>query len=103
MVDVKDGDWFVEHDWKYRVRKAIRITKQMVFYIDETWNNRERRVRLESVFFSCTDRGAAQRVAEKLTSSDALCEQERRAAEDRRAARNEKIIAEAKALEPSNA
>jgi hypothetical protein len=96
MIDVKDGEWFVEHDWRYRVRKAIRVTKQMVFYLDADWNNKERRVRLDNVVFSCPDPKLANLVADRLASSDALRDEEKRSAGVRCVERNAKIIANAK-------
>jgi hypothetical protein len=97
-VQIRDGDWFVEHDWRYRVRQAIRITSQMVFYIDTDWNNKEKRVRLDAVVFSSSDQKKSALVAEQLTSSDALCDQERASAKDRCRTRNQQIIADATAL-----
>jgi hypothetical protein len=98
QVKVNDGDWFVEHDWRYRVRQAIRITSQMVFYIDKDWNNKEKRVRLDKVVFSSPDQKKATLVAEQLTSSDALCDQERASARDRCRKRNQQIVADAAAI-----
>lgn len=94
MVNVKDGDWFVEVDWRYRVRKAIRVTKQMVFYMPEN-GTRKSRARLDKVTFSTTNEALARRVADQLASSDALCDQEKRDAVNRRVKRNAKIILDA--------
>ena len=92
---VQEGDWFVEYDWKYRVRCAIRVTAKMVFYIDDEWGKRKHRVQLDRVVFSTRDITLARRVADQLTSSDALCEQERREANLRHIARKNTIISEA--------
>ncbi len=94
---VNDGDWFVEFDWKYRVRQATRSTAQMVFYNDEDYKN-ERRVLLDKVVFASLSEDVARNVAERLTSSDALCEDERRNAIARRNQRNENITSQFRQL-----
>src|SRR5580692_5945796 len=96
MIEIKAGEWFVERNWSYLVRKAIRVTKQTIFYIDAIWNNKERLVRIDKVVFSCPDEQMAKLVAERLMSSDSLCSEERRNAELRRQDRNAKIIAAAR-------
>ncbi len=96
---VNDGDWFVEFefDWKYRVRQATRSTAQMVFYNDGDYKN-ERRVLLDKVVFASLSENVARNVAERLTSSDALCEDERRNAIARRNQRNENITSQFRLL-----
>lgn len=95
-MNVRNNDFVVVRDsWDIQVVQAIRVTKQMVFYMDTYWSKpRERRLRLQDVIFSGQE-AAAKRLCEQLKSSKAQREQDTQAAYNRQAKRDEGFIAAA--------
>lgn len=93
MIEIKDGDWVVEKgSWRIECRQATRATKEMFFYTG--YGNKERRSSRSLVVFAGPE-ATAKKVAERLTSSDALCNEDKSKAYARREDRDKKIIADA--------
>ena len=97
MSDIKDGDFVVTRDrWRIDCVRAIRLTKQTVFFIDESWGKpRERRIRIQDVVFSGPE-AVAERLCQQLRSSEQQKVNDQQAASERQAKRDESFIAEAK-------
>jgi hypothetical protein len=92
-VQVKDGDFVVVRDrWRLDCVQAIKVTKQMVFYMDTFWKPaRERRLRIQDVLFSGPE-SAAKKLKEQLASSYAQKVTDQTAAADRMRKRDDGFI-----------
>lgn len=91
-MNIKDGDFIVSRDrWNLKAVQVIKITPQLVFYRDTAWGDRERRVRISDVIFS-GDKAVADRLVERLRSSEARYDEEQRASITRRVQRDEKLL-----------
>lgn len=101
-IKVKDGDFVVTRDpsrsWRnVQCVEAIKVTKQMVLFIDTTWTKpRERRIRLQDVVFAGPEE-ISKRLAEQLTSSNEQKLQDQKGAVERQRKRDEGFIAAAQA------
>lgn len=101
MIEVRDGDFVVVRDrWRIDCVQAIKVTKQMVFYMDAYWKPaRERRLRIQDVLFSGQE-AIAKKLKEQLASSYAQKVSDQTAAADRMRERDDGFIAAAVARIP---
>ena len=93
MTEVKDGDFVVVRDrWRLDCVQAIKVTKQMVFYMDTYWKPaRERRLRIQDVLFSGPE-PVAKKLLDQLASSYAQMVTEQTASAERMQKRDDGFI-----------
>jgi hypothetical protein len=98
MIEVKDEDHVVVvNSWgNVSVHQAIRVTKAIIFYIDQTWAPKlqERRLRIQDVIFA-GPKAIADKLATQLTSSRAQLNHDEYSAKVRQEKRDDDFIAAA--------
>lgn len=91
-LNPKVGDYAV-FTWRGKAVEITKVTDKTLSYTSPGWK-RDTRVALTGIAFT-GPKDIADKLAEKLKSSSALCSEERRNSELRRAERDRKLIEDA--------
>ena len=95
MIELKPGDFAVLHrTWKWIAVKVEKVTA-LQFKASGEWGSRANTYQRGQVEYAGPE-DKARALVERLTSSEALCDDERRRAIERRTKRNQDLIAEAR-------
>lgn len=95
-MKIQEGDFVVTQDRRsVECMQAIRVTAQMIFYMDAYWKPaRARRVRIQDALFSGRE-DSAKLLCQQLRSSYEQKVQEQKQANDRQKKRDDAFIAAA--------